>query len=119
MKYRKDLRAAYDEYRKYQEEVLMPLWDEYAIKKTIEHDRQTAMEEGKKEGMKEGMKEAMKKRIKKRMEEEMEEGMEEGIEKKSYEVVENLLSAGGFSISKIANLVNVTESFVRKVKKGL
>ena len=115
MKYRKDLRAAYDEYRKYQEEVLMPLWDEYAIKKTIEHDRQTAMEEGKKEGMKEAMKEAMKKRIKKRME----EGMEEGIEKKSYEVVENLLSAGGFSISKIANLVNVTESFVRKVKKGL
>lgn len=115
MKFRKDLRAAYDEYRKYEEEVLMPSWDEYAIKKTIEHDRQTAREEGMKEGMEKGMKEGMKKRMKKRME----EGMEEGMEKKSYEVVENLLSAGGFSISKIANLVNVTESFVRKVKKGL
>jgi predicted transposase/invertase (TIGR01784 family) len=87
-----------EEYMKY-EKNLMASWDAYAIKKTIEHDRQAAMEEG--------------------MEKGMEKGMEEGMEKKSYEVVENLLSAGGFSISKIANLANVTESFVRKVKKRL
>ena len=54
------MRAAYDEYRKYEEEVLIPSWDEYCIKKTIEHDRQTAMEEGKKEGLEKGMKKRMK-----------------------------------------------------------
>ena len=48
-----------------------------------------------------------------------EEGREEGAEQKSYEVVKNLLSAGEFTVAKIANFANVSESFVRKVKKGL
>jgi predicted nucleic-acid-binding protein len=44
---------------------------------------------------------------------------EEGMEKKSYEVVKNLLQANRFTIPEIANFANVTEDFVRKVKKDL
>jgi len=49
----------------------------------------------------------------------MEKGMEKGAEKKSYEFVKNLLLADEFSIAKIASFANVTESFVRKVKKEI
>ena len=42
-----------------------------------------------------------------------------GEEKKSYEVVKNLLSANRFTIAEIASLTNVTEAFVKKVKKTL
>lgn len=50
---------------------------------------------------------------------EMEEGMEIGQKKKSYEVVKNLLKANRFTVSEIAKFVDVTEYFVRKVKKDL
>jgi hypothetical protein len=43
----------------------------------------------------------------------------EGFEIGKTEVVKNLLSAGEFTIAKIANFAGVTEAFVRKVKKDL
>lgn len=48
-----------------------------------------------------------------------EEGKKEGEKKKSYEVVKNLLAANKFTIAEIANFANVTEAFVKKVKKTL
>lgn len=48
-----------------------------------------------------------------------EKGIEQGIEKKSYEVVKNHLIANKFTIAEIANFVNVSEAFVRKVKNSL
>lgn len=68
---------------------LMAFWDEYAIKKTIDHDREMARKEGR----------------------------EEGREESKIEVVKSLLSIGKFSISEAANFANVPESLVRKVKK--
>jgi len=51
------------------------------------------------------------------------EGMEKGIEKGRQEekeiLVKNLLLNTDFTIGKIASLTNVTESFVKKVKKTL
>ena len=84
-----------EEYMKYQKD-LMASWDEYSIKKTL-------LEEGMKKGIEKGR----------------EEGREEGIEKKSYEVVKNLLSVDRFTIAEVANFANVSEAFVRKVKKDL
>jgi len=46
-------------------------------------------------------------------------GIEQGAEEKSYEVVKNLLLKTDFTTAKIASLANVTEAFVRKVKKTL
>jgi len=43
----------------------------------------------------------------------------EAVEKKSYEVVSNLLAAGKFTISEIANYATVSEDFVRKVRSAL
>ena len=60
---------------------------------------------------------AFEKGIEKGMEEGMEKGIEKGIEKGKKEVVTNLISTGNFSISQIANLANVSESFVRRIKK--
>ena len=45
--------------------------------------------------------------------------LEEGIEKGRQEFVKNLLQQTDFSISKIAELANVDEAFVRKVKKEI
>ena len=83
-----------EDYMKYEKD-LMAYWDEYAIKKTIEHDRQVAIETA------------------------MEKGLEKGLEQKSYEVVKNLISVDKFSIAEIANFANVSEAFVRKVKKEI
>jgi hypothetical protein len=66
---------------------LKEIWDEYAIKKTIEYDLELARKEA--------------------------------VEKGKSEVVRNLLSADKFSIAEIANFANVTEAFVRKVKKEM
>jgi predicted transposase/invertase (TIGR01784 family) len=77
-----------EDYMKYEKD-LMASWDEYAIKKTIEHDRRMALEEGREEGREEG----------------------------KAEVVKNLLNTGKFSIAEIANFANVPEALVRKVKK--
>jgi flagellar biosynthesis/type III secretory pathway protein FliH len=87
-----------ENYMKYEKD-LMAYWDEYAIKKTIEHDLRVAKEEALKKGR--------------------EEGREEGMEKGKAEVVKNLLSADKFSIPGIANFANVPETFVRKVKKQI
>jgi predicted transposase/invertase (TIGR01784 family) len=46
-------------------------------------------------------------------------GMEKGIEKGKKTVVKNLLLSTNFTIAKIASLTNVTEDFVKKVKKTL
>jgi len=53
------------------------------------------------------------------MERGMEKGMERGMEKRTHEFVKTLLLNTDFNIAKIANLVNVTPAFVRKVKKSL
>jgi predicted transposase/invertase (TIGR01784 family) len=45
------------------------------------------------------------------------EGLEEGLERGKAEVVRNLLLAGRFTIAEIVNFANVTEDFVRKLKK--
>ncbi|MEP7109916.1 MAG: hypothetical protein ABI760_18110 [Ferruginibacter sp.] len=79
--------------------IQMARWDEYAILKT-------AREEGFNMGMEEGLKATDK-------------GIEIGMEKKSYEVVKNLLAANNFTITEIANLANVTEAFVKKVRRDL
>jgi len=44
---------------------------------------------------------------------------EEGIEKGKTEVVSNLLDTGKFTVSEIANFANVSEAFVRTIKKEL
>ena len=46
-------------------------------------------------------------------------GIEKGIEKGKETFVKNLLLNTNFTIAKIATLTNVTESFVKKVKKTL
>ena len=46
-------------------------------------------------------------------------GIEKGIEKGKKAIVKNLLLKTDFTIAKIAGLTNVTEAFVRKVKKTL
>jgi hypothetical protein len=43
----------------------------------------------------------------------------EGLEEKSFKVVENLLATGKFTIAEIANFADVSEAYVRKVKKDL
>jgi predicted transposase/invertase (TIGR01784 family) len=48
-----------------------------------------------------------------------EKGIEKGVEEGKAQVVKNLLALDELSISKIANLANVTEAFVLKVKKGI
>ena len=42
-----------------------------------------------------------------------------GIEKGKIAIVKNLLLKTDFTIAKIAGLTNVTEAFVKKVKKTL
>jgi hypothetical protein len=49
----------------------------------------------------------------------IEKGMEKGIEKGKAVFVKNLLLNTDFSIAKIAVLSEVTEAFVRKIKKTL
>jgi hypothetical protein len=46
-------------------------------------------------------------------------GMEKGVEKGNLAVVKNLLLKTNFTIAEIADLANVTEAFVKKVKKSL
>lgn len=103
-----------EDYMKYEKD-LMASWDEYAIKKTIEHDRQMAREQGREEGREEGREKGREEGREKGRE----EGREEAIGLKNYEFVKNLLLANEFSIVKIASFANVSEAFVRKVKKQL
>ena len=49
----------------------------------------------------------------------LEQGLQQGAEQKSYEVVSNLLAAGKFTDSEIANFASVTEDFVKKVRADL
>lgn len=46
-------------------------------------------------------------------------GIEEGEKRKAAEIVTNLLLNTDFTIPKIAQLADVSESFVRKIKKTL
>lgn len=73
----------------------MNYWDEYVFLKS----KDNAFKEGIQKGI--------------------EEGIQKGTELTKAQFVKNLLSANKFSISEIANFANVTESFVRKVKKEL
>ncbi len=47
------------------------------------------------------------------------QGIAKGIEQGKSDVVKNLLRAGKFSISEIANFAGVTEVFVKKIKRSL
>lgn len=47
------------------------------------------------------------------------EGIEKGRQEEKEILVKNLLLNTDFTIGKIASLTNVTESFVKKVKKTL
>ncbi|MCC6289400.1 MAG: Rpn family recombination-promoting nuclease/putative transposase [Chitinophagaceae bacterium] len=69
------------------------------IKKTIMSTLDIYIEKGRKKGI--------------------EEGIEKGIEKKSREFIQNLLTAGKFSVSEIAAFAGVTEPFVKKVRASL
>ena len=60
-----------------------------------------------------------KRGLEKGLEKGLEEGEVNGEEKKSYQVVKNLISANRFTIPEIANFADVSETFVRKVKKSL
>ncbi|MBX2921963.1 MAG: Rpn family recombination-promoting nuclease/putative transposase [Chitinophagaceae bacterium] len=77
------------------------------IKKTIMSTLDIYIEKGRKKGIEEGIEKGIEKGIKK------------GIEKKSLEFIQNLLSAGKFSVSEIAGFAGVTESFVKKVRTSL
>ncbi len=46
-------------------------------------------------------------------------GIEKGAEQKSYEFVKNLLLNTDFDDAKVASLTNVSEAFIKKVKKDL
>ncbi|MGH2642462.1 MAG: hypothetical protein ACRDE2_00815 [Chitinophagaceae bacterium] len=80
-----------EEYRQY-EDYMMSLWDEYAIKKAL-------LKEGREEGI--------------------EKGIEKGRKEAKAQVIKKLLSAKKFTTSEIANFASVSESFVRRVKKGM
>jgi predicted transposase/invertase (TIGR01784 family) len=99
-----------ENYMKYEKD-LMAYWDEYAIKKTIEHDREMAIKQAREQGLEQGLEEGLEKG--------MEKGLEKGMEKKNYEFVRNLLLSDEFSVAKIASFANVSEAFVRKVKRQL
>ena len=60
-----------------------------------------------------------KKGMEKGMEKGIEKGIEKGVEKGKIAFVKNLLLQTDFSIAKIAALSDVTEAFVKKVKKTL
>lgn len=47
------------------------------------------------------------------------EGMEKGMEKKSFEVVENLITELGLSDKQAARIAEVSETFVKKVRIAL
>ena len=99
-----------EEYMKYEKD-LMASWDEYAIKKTLEIERKIAMEKALEEGLEEGLEKGLKKGL--------EEGLEKGREEGKAVGVKNLLLTGKFTVTETANLMNVSETFVRKVKKEI
>lgn len=90
-------------------------WDEYSIRESALIEKQRALEKGMQEGLEKGMQQGLEKG----MQQGIEKGIEKGVENKSYEVVENLLSAGRFTISEIARFATVTEEFVEKVRASL
>ena len=48
-----------------------------------------------------------------------EKGIERGIEKGKELIVKNLINAAKFSLSEIASLAGVSESFVKKINANL
>lgn len=68
------------------------------------------IERFKKEGREEGIKEERKEGIKERR---------KAVQKTKLSIIKNLLLNTDFTVAKIAALTDVTEDFVRKVKKSL
>jgi len=87
-----------EDYMKYEKD-LMASWDEYAIKKTIEHDHRMAIEKGREEGR--------------------EEGKAEGREEGKAEVVRNLITKLGLTDKQASDVAEVTVAFVKKVRASL
>lgn len=73
------------------EKDLMAHWDEYALKNTIEYDREKAREEGRNRGRKEG----------------------------KIEEVRNLITKLGLSSEQIAEVAEVSVAFVEKIRRSL
>lgn len=88
-----------EEYRKYQDD-MMARWDEYATKKTL---LKQGWDEGKEKGRAQGIL----------------EGRAEGQAEMKKILVTNLLKSSDLSIAKISAVAEVSEFFVRKVKKEL
>lgn len=80
-----------EEYMVY-EKSLLDKWTEYAVLKTAE---ERGLEKG------------------------MQKGMQKGVEKSKEQFVKNLLTNTEFGIAKIAALADVSEAFVKKIKKGI
>lgn len=74
-----------------------------SIKKNVMNTLDIYIEKGRKEGMQKGI----------------EKGMERGIEKKSFEVVENLITELGLSDKQVARIAEVSETFVKKVRTAM
>lgn len=83
------------------EKDLMAEWDEYAQQKYKSEQEKALADE------------------KKALEAEKKLMLEQGVETAKTEVVKNLLLADKFTIAEISNFANVSEAFVRKVKKEL
>lgn len=49
----------------------------------------------------------------------IEKGIEQGIEKGKEQIIKNLLSTDKFTVAEIANFANITEAYVRRVRKSL
>ncbi len=75
-----------------------------SIKKDVMNSLEIYYEKGMQEGMEKGIE---KGRLK---------GIEEGIEKGMESIVLNLINSNQFTVSQIASLAGVSESFVRKVR---
>jgi len=82
-----------------------------SIAKYITKEKDILYQMGERDGLEKGLEKGIEKGI--------EKGKMQGEEETRYEVVKNLLVANKFTIAEIANFANVTEYFVRKVKKTI
>jgi predicted transposase YdaD len=84
-----------------------------------EYLKMVAKEEGLEEGLQEGRKKGIQQGLQQGLQKGLKEGRKEEKKKRTQLVVKNLLTSTRFSVKKIASLVCVTETFVKKVKKDL
>jgi flagellar biosynthesis/type III secretory pathway protein FliH len=81
------------------------------FEQVAEWQKQDLREEGRNLGIQEGLREGLQEGLQK--------GLQEGLLKGQEQSVRNLLSNTGFSVEKIASLVEVSIDFVEKIKADL